>query len=164
MVAALLATAIDYLAKEVTPMKWYFVPLSVLGITFLGGLGWYIGGLEKPYLACAAVLIVVVAYWVWLMKWYALNPLSHLVRAIGGAFGGVLGWYIWGGTDNLSRACFAVMIASVAYWITSISMDFRYVKRICLPVISNVLNAVVIIACGLIFVSSLLVSHHYHLH
>lgn len=161
MVAALLATAIDFLAKEVTSMKWYFVPVSVLGIT---GLGWYIGGLEKPEQACAAVLIVVVAYWGWFMKWYASNPLSHLVRAIGGAFGGMLGWYIWGGTDNLSRACFAVMVASVAYWITSVSMDFRYVKRICLPVISNVLNAVVIIACGLIFLSVLLVSHHYHLH
>ena len=90
MVAALIATAIDYWAKEVNSMKWYFVPLSVLGITFLGGLGWYIGGLEEPYLACTAVLLGGIGYWIWQHKWYDFGPLSswcvRLVGCLGGTF------------------------------------------------------------------------------
>ena len=163
MVAALLATAIDYLAKEVNPMKWYFVPLSVLGIMFLGGLGWYIGGLEKPYLACTIVLLAGIGNWIWRYKWYDFGPLSLFVCA----FGGLFGWYFFAGesSDYIKQGSFAVMIAATGYWVMCAFKDFKGLKRATSLALSNVPLAIVAtILAPLIFMVALFMSHHYHLH
>ena len=161
MVAALIATAIDYLAKEVNSMKWYFVPLSVLGITFLGGLGWYIGGLEEPYLACAAVVLVGIGKLIWQYKWYYFGPLSLLVSTLGGLFG----WYFLTGesSDYFKHGCFAVMTAAVAYSFMCIFKNFKGLKRISSSEFSSVPLAIVGVLNLLTFAVSLAVSHHYHL-
>ncbi len=160
MVAALLATVIDSLAKEVTPMKWYFVPLSVLGFTFLAGLGWYIGGLEEPHLACTVVFLVGIGNGIRVQKWYFFDPLSLLVFTSGGLFG----WYFWAGesSDYLKQGCFAVMMAVLAYWVMCVFKDFKGLKRTMSSIFSNAPVAIVTVLIGLIFAVSLAVSHHYH--
>lgn len=143
-------------------MKWYFVPLSVLGITFLGGLGWYIGGLEKPYLARTAVVLVAVGQLIWRYKWYDFGPLFLLVSA----FGGLFGWYFLAGgsSDYIKQGCFAVMTATMAYCFMCVFKNFKELKKETLLVFSNVPAAILAVLIPLIFLVSLVVSHHYHLH
>ena len=154
------AVKIDALEKEVKDMKWYYFGLlSLLVCTFHGLLGWYIGGLENPYVACAAVVMAAVVYWVRYMKWYYFGLLSLLVCT----FSGLLGWYITGGLENLNRACVAVVMAAVAYWVMSASMDFKNFKRQFSYLTSNVHYTILHILCALIYAALLLVSHHRHL-
>ena len=154
------AIKIEALEKEVKDMKWYnFGPLSFLVCTLSGLLGWYIGGLEKPYLACAVVVLAAVAYWVWYMRWYNFGLLSLFVCTLSG----LLGWYI-GGTDNLTKMCFAVVLAAVAYWMMSASMDFKKFKRNFSCFSSNVPCIILSLLVFLIYGTALLVSHHRHLH
>ena len=142
-------------------MKWYFVPLSVLGITFLGCLGWYIGGLEEPYLACTAVFLVGFGNWIWCYKWYYFGPLSLLACT----FGGLFGWYVLAGgsSDYVKNVCFAVMIATLAYWAMCVFKNFKTLKRVISREFSTVPLAIVFVLSILTFGVFLAVSHHYHL-
>jgi hypothetical protein len=93
------------------------------------------------------------------MKWYYFGLLSLLVCT----FSGLLGWYIIGGLENLNRACVAVVMAAVAYWVMSASMDFKNFKRQFSYLTSNVHYTILHILCALIYATSLVVSHHRHL-